>query len=68
MAKKKACGVFFSIERDTSPVDAPKHITILHTNDYHSRYWHNDCGEYGLSAQKAIVTNGESFPASCLCV
>ncbi len=28
------------------------HITILHTNDHHGHFWHNDHGEYGLAAQK----------------
>lgn len=27
-------------------------ITILHTNDHHGHFWHNDHGEYGLAAQK----------------
>ena len=35
--------------------DAPKRITILHTNDHHGRFWHNDHDEYGLSAQKTVV-------------
>lgn len=30
-------------------------ITILHTNDHHGRFWQNDRGEYGLSAQKTLV-------------
>jgi len=32
-------------------------ITILHTNDHHGRFWQNDIGEYGLSAQKTLVDN-----------
>ncbi|MCE1699831.1 bifunctional UDP-sugar hydrolase/5'-nucleotidase, partial [Enterobacter hormaechei] len=30
-------------------------ITILHTNDHHGHFWHNDYGEYGLAAQKTVV-------------
>ncbi|MEQ9861507.1 bifunctional UDP-sugar hydrolase/5'-nucleotidase UshA [Pectobacterium cacticida] len=30
-------------------------ITILHTNDHHGHFWHNDHGEYGLAAQKTLV-------------
>ncbi|WP_411704632.1 bifunctional UDP-sugar hydrolase/5'-nucleotidase UshA [Edaphovirga cremea] len=30
-------------------------ITILHTNDHHGHFWHNDNGEYGLAAQKTLV-------------
>ncbi|WP_294609633.1 bifunctional UDP-sugar hydrolase/5'-nucleotidase UshA [uncultured Gilliamella sp.] len=33
----------------------PYQITILHTNDHHGRFWQNDIGEYGLSAQKTVV-------------
>lgn len=35
--------------------DKPYHITILHTNDHHGRFWHNEIGEYGLAAQKTVV-------------
>lgn len=31
-------------------------ITILHTNDHHGHFWHNKNGEYGLAAQKTLVT------------
>ncbi|WP_039040053.1 bifunctional UDP-sugar hydrolase/5'-nucleotidase UshA [Aeromonas caviae] len=30
-------------------------LTILHTNDTHGRFWHNDKGEYGMAAQKILV-------------
>ncbi|PWC18098.1 bifunctional UDP-sugar hydrolase/5'-nucleotidase UshA [Brenneria corticis] len=30
-------------------------ITILHTNDHHGHFWHNEHGEYGLAAQKTLV-------------
>ncbi|WGE88330.1 bifunctional UDP-sugar hydrolase/5'-nucleotidase UshA [Actinobacillus equuli subsp. haemolyticus] len=30
-------------------------FTLLHTNDIHGHFWHNDKGEYGLAAQKTLV-------------
>ncbi|WP_439838761.1 bifunctional UDP-sugar hydrolase/5'-nucleotidase UshA [Aeromonas caviae] len=30
-------------------------LTILHTNDTHGRFWHNDKGEYGMAAQKTLI-------------
>lgn len=30
-------------------------ITILHTNNHHGHFWHNEYGEYGLAAQKTLV-------------
>lgn len=35
--------------------DQTYNITILHTNDHHGRFWHNNQGEYGLAAQKTVV-------------
>lgn len=35
--------------------DKTYNITILHTNDHHGHFWHNDYGEYGLAAQKTLV-------------
>lgn len=35
--------------------DKTYHITILHTNDHHGRFWRNEYHEYGLSAQKTLV-------------
>ncbi|MCK9781159.1 bifunctional UDP-sugar hydrolase/5'-nucleotidase UshA [Proteus columbae] len=37
--------------------DKTYEITILHTNDHHGHFWHNDRGEYGLAAQKTVVDN-----------
>ena len=31
------------------------HFTIVHTNDHHGRFWKNNDGEYGLSAQKTAI-------------
>nr|WP_314263242.1 bifunctional UDP-sugar hydrolase/5'-nucleotidase UshA [uncultured Moellerella sp.] len=35
--------------------DKTYNITILHTNDHHGHFWHNNYGEYGLAAQKTVV-------------
>lgn len=34
---------------------APQYITILHTNDNHGRFWHNEKGEYGMAARKTLI-------------
>lgn len=31
------------------------HFTVLHTNDNHGRFWHNQEGEYGMAARKTLV-------------
>lgn len=31
------------------------HLTVLHTNDHHGRFWKNSDGEYGLAAQKTAI-------------
>lgn len=30
-------------------------ITILHTNDHHGRFWHNNDGEYGMAARATLI-------------
>lgn len=30
-------------------------FTVLHTNDTHGRFWHNDKGEYGFAAHKTLI-------------
>nr|UOP04936.1 bifunctional UDP-sugar hydrolase/5'-nucleotidase UshA [Conchiformibius kuhniae] len=30
-------------------------FTVLHTNDIHGRFWHNEQGEYGMAAQKTLI-------------
>lgn len=30
-------------------------FTVLHTNDSHGRFWQNEEGEYGFSAQKTLI-------------
>lgn len=32
-------------------------FTLLHTNDIHGHFWHNEKGEYGLAAQKTLIDN-----------
>ncbi|WP_371193176.1 bifunctional UDP-sugar hydrolase/5'-nucleotidase UshA [Glaciecola sp. SC05] len=42
----------------SSEVDAQpqvRYVTILHTNDNHGRFWHNEKGEYGMAARKTLV-------------
>ena len=35
--------------------DKVTHLTVLHTNDHHGRFWKNSDGEYGLAAQKTAI-------------
>ncbi|WP_193038800.1 bifunctional UDP-sugar hydrolase/5'-nucleotidase UshA [Pseudoalteromonas nigrifaciens] len=37
----------------TSPT--PQYLTVLHTNDNHGRFWHNEKGEYGMAARKTLI-------------
>ncbi|XKM12874.1 bifunctional UDP-sugar hydrolase/5'-nucleotidase UshA [Orbaceae bacterium ac157xtp] len=46
---------FANQENSNWQKDKTYHITILHTNDHHGRFWQNNIGEYGLSAQKTVV-------------
>jgi 5'-nucleotidase/UDP-sugar diphosphatase len=43
-------GCLYAWEKDTVYP-----ITVLHTNDHHGHFWHNDNGEYGLAAQKTLI-------------
>ncbi|GKW07363.1 bifunctional UDP-sugar hydrolase/5'-nucleotidase UshA [Pectobacterium carotovorum] len=58
----KALGCALAVSLALTPVmsmawekDKTYAITILHTNDHHGHFWHNDHGEYGLAAQKTLV-------------
>ncbi|MGB1261750.1 MAG: bifunctional UDP-sugar hydrolase/5'-nucleotidase UshA [Cognaticolwellia sp.] len=31
------------------------YLTVLHTNDNHGRFWHNEHGEYGMAARKTLI-------------
>ena len=33
----------------------PLHLTVLHTNDHHGRFWPNPDGEYGMAARKTVI-------------
>ena len=44
-----ACSTFQ--EKDTNP----QYFTLLHTNDNHGRFWHNEHGEYGMAARKTLI-------------
>ncbi|MDC0611090.1 bifunctional UDP-sugar hydrolase/5'-nucleotidase UshA [Vibrio sp.] len=35
--------------------DKTYHLTILHTNDHHGRFWTNSYGEYGMAARKTLI-------------
>lgn len=35
--------------------DKSYHLTVMHTNDHHGRFWHNNEGEYGMAARKTVV-------------
>ncbi|MGR5131952.1 bifunctional UDP-sugar hydrolase/5'-nucleotidase UshA [Vibrio alfacsensis] len=35
--------------------DSCTKFTILHTNDNHGRFWHNEDGEYGMAARKTLI-------------
>ena len=37
------------------PPRAPLHLTVLHTNDHHGRFWTNADGEYGMAARKTLI-------------
>ncbi|MDK1287828.1 bifunctional UDP-sugar hydrolase/5'-nucleotidase UshA [Pseudoalteromonas umbrosa] len=32
-----------------------QYLTVLHTNDNHGRFWHNESGEYGMAARKTLI-------------
>ncbi|CAH9050785.1 Protein UshA [Pseudoalteromonas holothuriae] len=38
-----------------SPSGSPQFLTVLHTNDNHGRFWHNEQGEYGMAARKTLL-------------
>lgn len=35
--------------------DKTYHLTVLHTNDNHGRFWQNQHGEYGMAARKTLI-------------
>jgi 5'-nucleotidase/UDP-sugar diphosphatase len=35
--------------------DKTYHLTVMHTNDHHGRFWHNGDGEYGMAARKTVI-------------
>ena len=37
--------------------DKTYHLTVLHTNDHHGRFWQNKHGEYGMAARKTLIDN-----------
>ena len=55
--------VFLSVLGCTSATSDPsvsnspatQYLTVLHTNDNHGRFWHNEKGEYGMAARKTLI-------------
>ena len=43
---------------------APIHLTILHTNDHHGRFWANADGEGGLAARQTLIDSVRSEVAA----
>jgi len=35
--------------------DQTIHLTVMHTNDHHGRFWKNGDGEYGMAARKTVI-------------
>ncbi|OUS70751.1 bifunctional UDP-sugar hydrolase/5'-nucleotidase [Pseudoalteromonas sp. A601] len=40
---------------DTLSNNRVQYLTVLHTNDNHGRFWHNEKGEYGMAARKTLI-------------
>ncbi len=40
---------------DSLSYNQVKYLTVLHTNDNHGRFWHNEKGEYGMAARKTLI-------------
>ena len=56
------CSQFTAPQSDTpeEPTWQPGqtyHLTILHTNDHHGRFWQSEHGEYGMAARKTLIDN-----------
>ncbi|MBQ4860187.1 bifunctional UDP-sugar hydrolase/5'-nucleotidase [Pseudoalteromonas sp. MMG013] len=49
-----ACNLLPTSSDNTSESKA-KYLTVLHTNDHHGRFWHNEDGEYGMAARKTLI-------------
>jgi 5'-nucleotidase/UDP-sugar diphosphatase len=43
-------------EKSENNIDSQvRYLTVLHTNDNHGRFWHNEKGEYGMPARKTLI-------------
>jgi 5'-nucleotidase/UDP-sugar diphosphatase len=51
MLPLSACSLF----QAQPPVSKIQKFTLLHTNDNHGRFWHNEDGEYGMAARKTLL-------------
>ena len=47
--------VVCSLSAQAYQQDKTYHLTVLHTNDLHGRFYHNEKGEGGLAAQKTVI-------------
>jgi 5'-nucleotidase / UDP-sugar diphosphatase len=45
----------FGCSSPSSSPNVPQYLTVLHTNDNHGRFWHNEKGEYGMAARKTLI-------------
>lgn len=43
------------VQNENSNDSQVRYLTILHTNDNHGRFWHNEKGEYGMAARKTLI-------------
>jgi len=44
-----------ALEKETEKATEVSYLTVLHTNDNHGRFWHNEHGEYGMAARKTLI-------------
>jgi 5'-nucleotidase/UDP-sugar diphosphatase len=49
-----ACNILPDASENRSDQNT-QYLTILHTNDNHGRFWHNENGEYGMAARKTLI-------------
>ncbi|TGE85266.1 bifunctional UDP-sugar hydrolase/5'-nucleotidase [Pseudoalteromonas sp. KS88] len=42
-------------KNESTSSNEARYLTVLHTNDNHGRFWHNEKGEYGMAARKTLI-------------
>ena len=55
MAGLTGCAGMTDTAQPSWQADQTYKFTILHTNDHHGRFWHNNYGEYGMAARKTLL-------------